>query len=179
MKAKLLMLITVIAFLVIWMGCSQDSPTSPKSSGPLWPLKVGNFWSYTETTSNNYYKQTREVTETSGAAYTCKYTNYWRSGIGSGYSGGYYEAENRADGYYEDGEFQFKYPAKAGDKYQSGNRSVTVKATDVSVTVPAGTFKSIEYDFGNSTYWVSPGVGLVKQVWGGNESKELQSYTLK
>ena len=65
-----------------------------------------------------------------------------------------------------------KYPAATGDTWTnaSGNDTLTVRGTAVSVTVHAGTYECLEYAIhrssGDSTInYYAPGTGLVKQTF--------------
>jgi hypothetical protein len=57
----------------------------------------------------------------------------------------------------------------------------SVDGVDVSVTVPAGTFKAVVFvkasPSGQKTYWYVPGVGKVKET--GGQTEELASFEIK
>ena len=63
---------------------------------------------------------------------------------------------------------RFKYPAMAGDVYQSDGYDVRVSTIDTVIQVPAGLFRCIKYEFSHvMRLWdeyVSPDKGVVKSV---------------
>lgn len=64
-------------------------------------------------------------------------------------------------------ELLLKAPISVGTKWLSGVYEMQIKAVDVEVTVPAGTFKCVQVggwveDMGADSFWYAPGVGLVK-----------------
>ena len=166
----------VVLLLLSLISCKEESSTEPETTSSLYPLKVANVWTYDKATNLGDYEDIYLVeAKVSDTIFKVKFTS-------SGSMGDNREetivAENKSDGYYQDGTIIYKYPAEAGDTYQSGSRTITVIATNVSITVPAGTFNCIEYESGGSTYWVSPGVGQIK--WSNDQwnHSELISYTL-
>ncbi len=59
-------------------------------------------------------------------------------------------------------------PIAVGTKWVTEIYEMQIKAVDVEVTVPAGTFKCVQVvgwieDMGADAWWYAPGVGLVKE----------------
>lgn len=156
-------------------ACSSG-PTGPSPDESVIPLQIGNAWSYSYSDTTGQYRQDIRVIDLSQGRYTLQYIDYFRDGDLGWNSGGYYRAWNESDGYYDGEALKFKYPVETGDEYMRDGNTVAVKSVEDSVTVPAGDFQCIRYHFNNATYWVAPGIGLVKQKWGTISSKELLEY---
>ncbi len=63
-----------------------------------------------------------------------------------------------------------KYPASTGDSYPYGADTITVASLDTGITVTAGTFSCIRYEFRNNGFvhgciFASPHNGMVRMVW--------------
>jgi hypothetical protein len=201
-------LLALALLSVLWISaCSKtdSNPASPNNSGSLLPLALGNQWimqTYTYDFASGgmkassidtvkFIKDTliqneKWYTSGDGAYTTNRTTGVWQY--------------NAADGM----RLYFKYPAQVNDSYMiingdgvKGYDTMTVKvlSLDQSVTVQAGTFSCITYQWsvpankGTITYQFAPGKGLVlMQSEGPNPfnnqtitfmKSELMSYTLK
>ena len=192
-------IIILIAILV--SGCS-NSASNGVASGVLMPLTYNNNWTYGSVSTDSV---TGKPYFTDTVSDTVKYTIFsikslW-SGVVStndseiGVPGRYYR--NAADGlHYSDPGSNIdnliaKYPANAGDTFQENfiitdensptprdtSITVTVLATNASVTVPAGTFQCMKYaslPLGRSSIsYYAPGVGLIEESDSSGKNKSL------
>ncbi len=164
-------------------GCakSDSNPSAPGSALQIWPLALGNEWNL---------KVFRYNVRTGGMEYVKDeiYRVYktlliggvtWYEGDGS--EVGFAFMTNLANGLWVQPETSsylllLPYPALAGQTSRFINRTethgsdtlyCTVQSVNERVTVPAGTFSCVTYQYTNSTgdaalvYRMSPGIGIV------------------
>ena len=169
-KMKKLMTLLLLS-LTIFIGCSKDdNPTNPNNSSdfiPL-PLKLGNLWIYDHTNPNGTSQRTNSVTGnlTINGEPAFQLNDDWLF-------------DN--DGcYYKDGllygckvsdpttttEVVFPKNPTIGQTWIVDNDTWKLEATNVSVTVPAGTFICYKISVTKTsssynTYW-SNGKGIIK-----------------
>ncbi|HUI31806.1 MAG TPA: hypothetical protein VLX91_16475 [Candidatus Acidoferrales bacterium] len=190
--------LSISLILFTLSSCKKSNPAGPSGGDQIWPLKVGDSWTFTIT----QYDSTGNVTATfpytysvTGDTVVAGETWYLVSNWGP------YPCTNRDDGLWEmevsiSGIFQgllFKYPANTGDAWWSGADSVYVQSTSASITVPRGTYTCYEYLlFYRSSlvvdYYYCPGTGWIESDWYATTStgqsykrhhSELTSFTLK
>jgi hypothetical protein len=190
-----------LALLVL--GCSDDNKvTNPTPVKEIWPLKVGNQWTYED-----------QVLDSAGQALQLD-TTVWLISKDTVIEGktwyiltinGVREPEvlpgaNRNDGAWAwDGSSEYlfwRYPAAVGDTWIVMTDTATVESVNSTVAVPAGTFVCVKYkwvgdrdrDRNYQCHYLSPGVGRVKteeffRTAGGFEyvrfRNELISYALR
>ena len=199
----------VLLLAVLWISsCSKkdSNPVTTNNSTTIFALVIGNQWIY-----QNYTYDSASGTLILAARDTAKITRdtliqgekWFTSGNGS------YSA-NRSDGNWEYDtisgmQLNFKYPAQVNDSYKviifdsgghgSDTEKVKVLSINQSVTVPAGTFSCVTYQWSNptgdaiATFQFAPGIGLVyeqlEEINPANNrmfvfsKMELLSYSLK
>ena len=161
-------------------------PSAPPAVSRLMPLAVGTEWHYRKTDSTEigeplglpeerFTVRVRRDTTVAGRQWAVLENGDL---LLADRSGGPLLMQNRADGLYErsnlppgfpEGPFElafrvFKYPVQRGE-LSTPIPPVMVTATDTVIRVPAGEFRTVRYDMpGYLTYFVSPGVGIVKEV---------------
>lgn len=176
-----------IAFL-LFSGCDKNDNINEK--GEIIPLKVGNYWTY----SNHYFRSSdiESIDSAEGITYKIhkkvklKNKYYFIFGFFALSDFGIIDKE----GFWAKGsdilddisldeiipdslELLFKYPTKVGDKWFCNSYSffyntLITKKLNVKVNVPAGTFNCVHYQFKNlekypqSGFFVSPGIGMIK-----------------
>jgi hypothetical protein len=171
----LFLLLTAVCLLA---ACDKDDPVTPGAGGSLYPLTIGNSWTYRSMRFDSLgNSKSLDTVEFSITKDTLVGNEHWFS-LGSGV--GEYLA-NRGDGTWymrinssgvitQQPVMFFRYPAAVNDSWltmDSGMATLTGK--DVSVTVPAGTYKCLRYAY-DIAKWdfhqimdVAPGVGYVKE----------------
>jgi hypothetical protein len=189
----------IILIAILASGCS-NSTSNGVASGVLMPLAFDNNWTY-EFVSTLPGKPFYTDTVSDTVEYTIYSLSSSWSGVVStndseiGVPGRYYR--NAADGlhYSEPGSnidnLIAKYPANVGDTFQENvivtdegsptprdtMITVTVLATNSSVTVPAGTFQCMQYaslPLGvSSIRYYAPGVGLIEETDSSGKNKSV------
>lgn len=177
--------------LILTSACSSD-PNAPAVRSPLIPLSVGTEWRYERTDSVEVGPPTelpalhftvRVIDDTTIGRERWAVVDNAKLLLHDILEGRSY-LRNRPDGLYEhtrtelfpvgfDLAFQiFKYPAKRDEQSTAFPPSI-VSATDTLIRVPAGDFRTIRYDVGDyTTYFVAPGIGVVKKVTGLAEERD-------
>ena len=167
-------LLLVIAVLC---GCDDDDEvTNPPAAKSLWPLKVGNEWTYENQVLDpagavlqydTTVFQVAKDTVVEGATWYILTLNGARDSE-------VLPCRSRSDGVWAwDGASAFlfwKYPAAVGDSWIILTDTAAIEAVGESVTVPAGTFTCVNYKWTGSRdpdrvyqyHYMSPGVGRVK-----------------
>ena len=176
-------IILIAGIIILLNGCSKDNPVISSGTGiGILPLKIGNEWVSSVETKVYYNGDTVNIGFHSyDTSYTVIKLEMTIDGI-KWYSDSTSDLlmTNLADGLYfgssSKGSFMkgivFKYPCKAGDVFGSLLGTMTVAATNVSVTTIAGTFECIQYRTIQQTsystitteYYLSPGIGIIKQT---------------
>lgn len=160
----------------MWAFALGDARHStPSFSAGIWPLAVGNQWTWHETN----YDTSGAVTDT--AVWLIEIVKdslvngeHWFIMTGNGERFSEYVLA-RADGLYladslGNIDLKFKYPAQVNDSFAThwGDRIAVVEAIDDLVTVPAGTFVRYRYkttdtvNFMADFEYLSPGIGFVR-----------------
>lgn len=159
-------------------GCNKDdNPAKSTTGGVLMPLKIGNTWKYQNLSldSNGVVMHT-DTSMFSIVRDTTIGTEKWYF-IGTA-SFAFELLTNRSDGLWymflgETPTLFAKYPATIGDGWTglSGQR-VQLAATNVGVTVPAGTYSCNVYTYTDTTTWrlntvryFPLNVGFVRDEW--------------
>jgi hypothetical protein len=169
-------------FLSVLMICAcskkDSNPVTPGAPTTVFPLAVGNQWimqGYIFDVASNALKMAGKDTLTVGRDTTIQGETWYSQGDGTYMS-------NRTGGLWQYNadygrQLYFKYPAQVNDTYSmiSGDAvngfdtaSVKVISINQSITVPAGTFSCISYQWiakniqgARITYQVAPGKGPV------------------
>lgn len=200
---KSIILITIFLLLLI-SSCSDNSINSHSDiHKSIFPLSVGNYWIY----ENKYYYSSFNLDSQD------EVENDTLSVIGEMLSNGtkYYDVDgdillyNNNDGLNalvkDNGKehLMFMWPAKVGDSYlvpdlnDSNPVEVRVKSTNIIVSVPAGNFNCVCYEFKRKAnnerilYYLSVGVGIIKYETykyhddnnSGSTDKLFNEYTLQ
>ncbi len=173
-------IIIVVASLIFLTACPDD-PNSPSTPVEILPLALGNYWimeSLKLDSVGSVLRTTYDTLEINDEmTYQGKqYFMLTNVGVRNGSDGMYQLIHDTENDTYQE-VLTLKYPAKAGDVFMSGSDEITVMATNISITVPAGTFKCYQYrdvyeviDDENPEYsgkyirdmFVAPGIGFVK-----------------
>ena len=210
---SLLILLVLTASTLLFGGCAKSNPVGANLSQPgIVPLSVGNRWTYKDFS----YDTTGVVTDSSGETHGILADTVLFGKRMFSYNGMF--CANADSGLVEYGGLSFisepppphdttvtfsllyRYPVSAGDQYSTIGWQIHVGTTDTSITVPAGTFHCIRYEFYQSSStsksyeyydnYLCPQVGEVLDVSYFADSypkspnrvssvMELQSYSLK
>jgi len=188
--------ILIVIFLMFsTISCKQEESnpvgSNTNSSKTMFPLAVGNVWTYTYTSYDSIGNITSQgySIDTVLSDTTINSEKWYTFGRGS-----FYIAKEGGVWTMPPEELHFKYSANPGESYSASGQTVTVLSISKSVTVPAGTFQCIGYKFqffpGSQSYaelYLGAGVGLVSNSFYSAKvsgevyklhSIELQSYTL-
>lgn len=162
---KALCIAVSIVFIALIASCSESS-TGPSSANELFPLKIGNKWTYNYTAEGAQSTRVNEV-----AKDTTIDGNKWF--IVTLDSKPVFISRNSSNGmlFWQGGKsvLFYKHPANVNDIYNADTVAVKVIAKDIEVTTPAGTFKCYRYKtiYGaNEEYdeFFSVGTGVVKII---------------
>jgi hypothetical protein len=189
MKTKLFFLIAIIISAFSFQSC-KDDPVEPKESeSQIWPLAIGNYWTYSHLDKNDssFVDSVFVVKDTTieGEKWFVVVMgdedgNLWRnSAIGL--------LSKTKDSTYR---LLVKYPTNVGDKTPDDEDTLYTVAKNVSITVPAGTFSTIKYEFigedieeeyeyyryTKEEIYMAPGVGLVKYYCSRKDSVNGELY---
>ena len=195
---KILKLILALSLFFSLAACSDDdNGTTPSSkSNELWPLAIGNSWTYQGYSQND---------DNSEGILLCSDTINL-NGVNYFFFGSYMKKFiNKPDGVYyyndetEKPELNWKYPCAVGDTFLSNGYKYTVESTSEKIKVGAGTFtciKDVQIDiddppsihYTKDIYWFCPGIGLIKNEFYKSYNNEpevlytsmlLKSYSIK
>lgn len=186
MKGFKLLLIGL--FSIIAVSCS-DSTSNNEPMKELFPLKIGNKWTYQITKNDSIstsYNDIQKDTVVNGET--------WYIVLRDGEP--VFTSKNKSDGMWimfgNEKVLFYKYPATLNDEYMAGAVSVKVVSLNKQITVPAGTFECIQYhtvysDKEEYDEFFCPGTGTIKiiayEINSGvpiiNETIELVSKDLK
>jgi len=142
--------IAVLLVCAVFLCCSDNDSTGPSDDGEIYPLAIGNTWTFEvaqfDTLGNVESLDTisgEVVRDTVIAGETWYVTEGEdEDGIHSGY------CILRSDGFYEgwpQEELLYKYPVQVGDWYMVEDDTVQVEDLSESVSVPAGDFDCVRY----------------------------------
>ncbi len=157
-------------------GCDKnDKSTNPQKTVEIWPLKVGNQWTYEDqlldTAGNIFHWDTTVMliakdTVIQGETWYITTVNGIRDPETL-------PGKNRSDGLWgwdgSSGMLVWKYPATVADTFKFGIDTVTIESIHDTVTVPAGTFVCLNYKWVDNEdpgrvyqyHYLSPGVGWI------------------
>lgn len=184
-RGRVSYVVRTIACAAVLVGCSTDPMVSPgqTAQGILFPLSVGTRWTYdrvdsVEFTTDTLLKSFHStvsfgvLADTVGPAGTkwavLENTSDVVGGLNSGheyvanFSGGTWTwlvPTGSAFGSALPALLDYPYPAARGTTSSFG--TVTVLASDSTVTVPAGTFHCMVCAASRDRIFVAPGVGVV------------------
>jgi hypothetical protein len=172
---KQLLCFLPLALLVL--GCSDDNKiTNPTPVKEIWPLKVGNQWTFED-----------QVLDSAGNVVQLD-TTIWLITKDTVIQGATWyiftingvpdpevqPGANRSDGVWawdgSSGFLAWKYPTAVGDTWLIWTDTATVESINETVAVPAGTFVCLKYkwvgdrdpDRAYQCHYLSPGIGRVK-----------------
>jgi hypothetical protein len=178
----------LVVGLVCCSGCftsaDDDDDDPPDGDDVVWPLDIGNWWTY------NYYSMDQRTQFTIEATFTqdvggttvtrVDYTDY----VIDNYfifvrnaTGGLYYYGDAIFGEFSSPDLWVKYPCSVGNTWQTSHQGAVVNwdgpATAESVTVPDGTYNCIHIRgtaaLDGRTYadhWYSVGTGWIKMTQG-------------
>lgn len=167
----------IIVVLCIGIGCTKnDSSTNPATSSdfiPL-PLKAGNTWIYNSTNPNRSGQDTFSI---SGTAALNGESGYLLDNGGCYYKEGIlYKCEVNSPS--TTAEVVFPKNPVVGQTWIVNGNTWKLVATNVPITVPAGTFSCYRITIAGTSpstvYWAS-GKGFIKM----GESSDAVHYELK
>jgi hypothetical protein len=189
---KKIIYLLILMLLMLAFSCSKENPVQNNSTNEIFPLKIGNKWTFKTTSNSIVSTHINEVKADTLIQNEIWYILTYDTNIVT-------ICRNKSDGWWFVAEsngssvINWKYPAKVNDEYMTYD-STLVKITSINeqITVPAGTFNCyhyymIHYKEGYTCdEYLSPGVGLIKHVVYYdttaslvNETTELFSNNLK
>ena len=197
--------IVAMLALSILIGCGRDPSGLSRRQTGLFPLIAGVEWSYETVDSvevgepgsppfDPWTYAVRVVGDTAIGGERWAMLDGAGSLLSHGGEGRYY-LTNRGDGTYlatppgdlpfplppgvNPGVLLFRYPARVGDKGPFWS-PWKVTAVDTLISVPAGRFSTIRYDVeAYTTYFIAPGLGVVKKVSGPMELRDANGVLLR
>ncbi|XWN37862.1 MAG: hypothetical protein ROO71_02820 [Balneola sp.] len=198
MKIKKVNIALTIALLLISCKSNSSSSESEKEN-TLYPIEIGNEWTYeiNDSGSRSAYRNTvEESKDINENTYYIVSTYYVED---SRYFEDSYAIRNTNDGtylgWYFDGEYFddlfFPYPVEDGFQYNySGDNSedYEIAVREESIVVPSGVYEVYTYSVkefrDNGGYWLynysfSPGIGLVQEIdssYSGSGELEFEFY---
>ena len=170
-------LISLLLLAVFFPGCSdEDAVTNPTPVKDIWPMKVGNQWTFED-----------QVLDSAGNVLQLD-TTIWLIAKDTVIQGETWHiitindvrdpeiqpGAKRSDGVWawdgSSGYLVWKYPATVGDSWMIWTDTATVESINETAAVPAGTFVCVKYKWvgdrdQNRVYqchYLSPGIGRVK-----------------
>jgi hypothetical protein len=166
-----------LLFFVLLVASCGDKSTNPKQVGQIWPLAIGNQWSFQLT---EFDTNTVVISIDTLVLEVVKDTIIHNETFYLLTANGVRDPEvrpmtNREDGLwdYRDSDtiiILIKYPVTVGESFFQLYDSLVVVSTDTLVTVPAGSFHCVRYDdyliaTGRllTHIYAAPNVGLVKK----------------
>jgi hypothetical protein len=176
----------LVVGLVCCSGCftSPDDDDDDDGGDVVWPLDIGNSWTYNYYSMDQRTEFTIEVTgaqDVGGTAVSkVEYTDYVIDGyyilVRNG-TGGLYYYGDPIFGEFASPDLWVKYPCSVGNTWQTSHQGAVVNwevlATSESVTVPDGTYSCIHIR-GTSAltgrsyadHWYCVGTGWIKMTQG-------------
>jgi hypothetical protein len=189
-------LLICITYLFLVASCSDKSTNIPSTPQSIFPMSVGNSWTYNNYTFDKIKKDSMifNKSETLNIdSFLIINNEKWYHGIFDDE----YLFTNRSDGFWrlaqndnheyiiDSAELFIKYPTSIGDKVYLKDKKNPLETVELNVTVsvPAGTFNCVKYKYhsgDDSTYnmtenmYLSPRIGLVK-----DEITSISTYNNK
>jgi hypothetical protein len=161
---------------LVAVGCTSTTHPNvlPSGSQTIWPLAIGNRWVFRATVFDSSGNQRSTWIDTLKIVSDTLFgSDRWYVQVGFGGKGKFF-LQNRANGLWGDG-LEYEYPATRNDTYRLGDSTkIIVISADSLITVPAGTFHTVVYQFPGPplTYeYFSPGVGPVRMEFGPTSSR--------
>ncbi|HVP36985.1 MAG TPA: hypothetical protein VMT04_08330 [Terriglobales bacterium] len=202
-QLSVIYIVALLFLLIIVSGCKSNSKlTNPGPVKQIWPLAVGNEWTFQETevdSAGNVLSADTSVWAVSKDTMIGSERWYIITVNDTIDPEMINPLTNRSDGLWgggPSGGLIFKYPATVNDTFMIGNQVTIVVSIHATVMVPAGTFVCYNYEWPEPPssdrpyqfHYMSPGIGFVKaeeyhKTPGGyiylNFRSELISYVLK
>jgi hypothetical protein len=161
---------------ILLVASCGDKSTNPKQVGDIWPLKVGNLWraQVVEYDTNAVVISTDTLVLEVAKDTIIHNETFYIITVNGVRDPEVPPLTERSDGIYwywslpDTIALCLKYPAAVNDWFYWGNDSAVVVSTNISVTVPAGTFSCYQYDIYSSpsqlkqSSYYSPYYGPVK-----------------
>ena len=154
---------SLAVFYILLLGCSDDNNiTSPTvQTQEIVPLSIGNSWTYQytiyDTSGGIIYTSIDSFSVIADTVINGKKRFILSTGV---------MRWNNDFGFWipmsPDSLLLYKYPANVGDEYSNG---LKVICKDSTFVLPSGTFKCYGYSSPVAIDYVSPSVGLVREVW--------------
>lgn len=170
-------LVCLFIMLALLAGCkssSDDKGTNPDMVGQIWPLKIGNQWTYENRTLDSAGNLVSADTSVILVVKdTVIQSETWHILTLNGERDPEMEFVTiKSDGLWQggaSGHLMFKYPAAEGDTWMVGTDTFTVLFIGDTITVPAGKFGIVNYKWKGSGepnrlfqhHYFSPGVGWI------------------
>ena len=162
--------VALLSFTFILSGCTKSNPAGPSpSNSEIVPLTMGNAWTY----RSIIYSPADSVLG-DGPLSILVNRDTTISGIHLFSFWGWAAEGDSGLTTYTDGHFTLylKYPIDKGATYYASGWGFTVLVStiDTTITVPAGSFNCIDYQFYaqgylDAEYFACPRVGVVKEVF--------------
>jgi len=180
----------LLCLVFMMSGCDfldefEDDDEEEASGGEIWPLAVGNVWNYDFFGYNVTYKVIGTGTVSGDQVFRVQITgpNINEVNVLSNHSDGLYDYGMEPNTH--SGELFLKYPTSVGDSWTYAGVTMTVISTSQSVSVPAGTFDCVVYEYnsassGKNRYYFSPHIGYIQFYQGSSNTYnlKLKSYSL-
>ena len=176
MKLKIIFIISIVFLL---NNCGESGTSTDNSSKELWPLSVGNTWTYFVYSYHRYNSDTVKPFDTityyiSGKKSINGEDWYYITSIGKSTKVIF---TNRSDGLWgynfkdstniniDSAKLVFKYPTYLNETYPNDTNGIKTISLNSEVNTPAGIFNCIKYiTVKNSNFdiYFYPGVGQIK-----------------
>jgi hypothetical protein len=170
MKSALFTLLLSFTLFLTFSSCKKSNPVGPPDNNEIWPLKTGNTWVLQST----YYDSTGAVSSTGLWAIEVTKDTVVEGQTWYRLFDNSYFYTNKSDGLWllwsnstaMSELLLWKYPVSAGDNWPNYPYQVTAESTNVSITVPNGTYTCYLYRMTYNSQpaeddYLCPGVGIV------------------
>ena len=202
---KYILLLSFVLILTL-VKC-KDNSTNPIDTHQIWPLKVGNFWSFRITTYDTLGGVSFSTIDTvivyRDSTYKTGKIYYFKTLANGNFTFQDNAISNLSDGYNELTKVNdslvanliYKFPGNPGDTFISNGKPMVIESVNESIKVTAGNFvcykyvaeENFDYQYIKQIVYLCPGIGeIVTELYQGNnkananlETKiELLSYKL-
>lgn len=175
MKSKYLIIVFIALFFI---SCDKSGTNPDNASTVLWPLAVGNTWTYYVYNVHSTAKDSILLPDTITLTVSEKYTLVGEEWYSLSPNGNKPEVifTNRKDGLWrcaikdsgniKNGlaELYYRYPTFLNEKYPTDTSGQLTASMNTSVNSPSGSFSCIKYiNIKNrDEYFFRPGIGFIK-----------------
>ncbi|MBI5323749.1 MAG: hypothetical protein HZB41_00430 [Ignavibacteriae bacterium] len=178
---KVMQLKTTFTIVLIFLiyGCGDSGTDSNDSKNEIWPLAVGNTWTYFVYSYHRYNKDTVKQYDTithyvSGKKTIAGEDWYFVTSVGrrpnmiftnrkDGLWG--YEFKDSTNINVDSAKLGFKYPTYLNETHPNDSDGIKTISLNSAVITPAGKFNCIKYIYikrPSEEIYLCPGVGLIK-----------------